>query len=167
MKLLFSTILFLIFCSSSIISQNPIRFDTIIVFNSDNVEQVKENASVWMKRNNSNYQSDSNTMSSQGVFYHKYGSSLRWGNHYGNISYNVLAEFKNDRVRISAGNFTHKAENSMMGISLDYGLMTDSDKPASGLSKKYLEEIKKACKVKAYEIFISLSEAIDKKEDQW
>ena len=146
-------------------SQNPIRFDTIIAINSNDSAQIRANIEIWMKMNGSGFSSDKSTTSSNGQFYHKYGSSLRWGNHYGNISYNVIAEFKSDRLRISSGGFTHKAENSLMGISLDYGLVTDSEKPVSGLSKKYWEEIKKACKIRSFEVFKNISEAIDKSEN--
>lgn len=139
-------------------SQNPIRFDTIIAINSNDSSQIKANIEIWMKRNGSGFLSDKSTTSSNGQFYHRYGSSLRWGNHYGNISYNVLVEFKCGSYCISVGNFLHKAENSFMGVSLDYGLITDSQKPSSGLSKKYWDEIKRSCKIKSSELIIQILE---------
>ena len=160
-------------------SQNPLKFEQVFNSEGKTKDEMFSKAMLWVAEhyNSANdvvqlSDKDAGNIIVKAMYNHRYGKAMYYGNSWGDISYTLSIQFRDDKYKISVGPFNHEHEPPTTMISLSYGLVTDSVYCSQKWGKKkmaatYWAEIKKSCEIKAYEIFISLSEAIDKKEDQW
>ena len=172
-------IILMVFSIENINSQTPLKFEQVFNSEGKTKDEMFSKAMLWVAEhyNSANdvvqlSDKDAGNIIVKALYNHRYGKYMFYGNSWGNISYTLSIQFRDDKYKISVGPFIHEHEIPATAISVSYGIVTDSVHCSQPWGKrknavKYWAEIKKSCEIKAYEIFISLSEAIDKKEDQW
>ena len=158
-------------------SQNPLKFEQVFNAEGKTKDEMFSKAMLWVadKYNSANdvvqlSDKDAGNIIVKAMYNHRYGKAMTYGGSWGNITYTLSIQFKDDKYRIAVGPFIHEYEPPKTMISISYGLVTDSIYCSQKWGKKkmaaaYWSEIKKSCEIKAYEIFASLSDAIDKKEE--